>query len=152
MSSTFVPPDFDPPRELSTRHFRLEPLGPQHNERDHAAWTTSIEHIRSTPGFPDGGWPPVEGMTLERNLADLERHARDFEARTGFTYTVLDSEDDVIGCLYIYPDPTGANDAEVLSWVTARHAELDVVLYETVSEWLATSWPFSTVRYAPRRG
>ncbi|HEX7099585.1 MAG TPA: N-acetyltransferase [Acidimicrobiia bacterium] len=152
MSSTFVPPDFDPPRELSTRHFRLEPLGPQHNERDHAAWTTSIEHIRSTPGFPDGSWPPVEGMTLERNLADLERHARDFEARTGFTYTVLDAEDDVIGCLYIYPDPTGANDAEVLSWVTARHAELDVVLYETVSEWLATSWPFSTVRYAPRRG
>jgi hypothetical protein len=31
---------------------RLEPLGPQHNQSDHAAWMSSIEHIRSTPGYP----------------------------------------------------------------------------------------------------
>ena len=27
---------------------------------------SSIEHIRATPGFPDGNWP--EPMPLERNL------------------------------------------------------------------------------------
>lgn len=44
-------------------------------------------------------------MTLEGNRADLERHARDFAARSGFTYTVLDPSDrSVIGCVYIYPD------------------------------------------------
>jgi hypothetical protein len=44
-------------------------------------------------------------MTPEENRADLERHARDFAARSGFTYTVLDPSDrDVIGCVCIYPD------------------------------------------------
>ena len=44
-------------------------------------------------------------MTLEENLDDLERHARDFADRTGFTYTVLDpATRAVMGCVYIYPD------------------------------------------------
>ena len=87
-----------------TEQFRLEPLGPQHNESDHAAWTSSIEHIRATPGYPDGRWPPADGMTLEENLADLRRHAGDFTRGVGFTFTVLDPDDnDVIGCVYIYP-------------------------------------------------
>ena len=150
VTDTFVPDDFVPPTELVTPDFRLVPLGPEHNERDLAAWTSSIEHIRSTPGFPDGNWPPLDGMSSERNLADLERHARDFGERKGFTYTVLDADEEVIGCLYIYPDTTGASEAEVLSWVSARRAELDILLYEAVSEWLAAHWPFQTIRYAPR--
>ena len=85
-----LPMDFEPPTALVGDHFRLEPLGPQHNEADHAAWTSSIAHVRSTPGFPDGKWPPPEGMSLDRNLDDLRRHAADFEARTGFTFTVLE--------------------------------------------------------------
>ena len=76
----FVPTDFEPPTTLGSDHFRLEPLGPQHNEADHAAWTSSIAHVRSTPGFPDGNWPPPEGMSLDRNLDDLRRHAGDFDA------------------------------------------------------------------------
>jgi hypothetical protein len=100
----FVPADFSPPSALATDDFRLEPLGPQHNEADHAAWTSSIEHIRATPGYPDGNWPPLEGMTLDANLADLRRHADDFASRKGFTFTVLDpADDDVIGCVYLYP-------------------------------------------------
>lgn len=151
MSDSFVPDDFMVPRELVTPHFRLVPLGPEHNERDHAAWTSSIEHVRSTPGFPDGSWPPVEGMSLERNLADLRRHADDFVRRAGFTFTVLDRHDeDVIGCVYIYPDNHGDSDAEVQSWVRAEHADLDPVLHQAVSEWLAADWPFTKVRYEPR--
>ena len=80
-------------------HFLLEPLGPEHNEDDHEAWSSSIEHIRATPGFLDSRWP--HPMTLDENRADLERHARDFAQRSGFTYTVLDPADrDVIGCVY----------------------------------------------------
>ena len=47
----FVPDDFDVPQQLIHTAFRLEPLGVQHNERDYAAWTTSMDHIKATPGF-----------------------------------------------------------------------------------------------------
>jgi hypothetical protein len=39
---------------LETDEFHLEPLGPRHHHADHAAWMSSIEHICSTPGYPDG--------------------------------------------------------------------------------------------------
>ncbi|MEO3793005.1 N-acetyltransferase [Nonomuraea sp. B10E15] len=147
----FVPGDFVVPVNLVTPQFRLEPLGPQHNAADHAAWAGSIEHIRATPGFPDGSWPPLEGMTSEANLADLERHANDFARRRGFTYTVLDAAgDEVIGCVYIYPSRSDDHDADVSSWVRADRAELDVPLYEAVTAWLSARWPFETLDYAPR--
>ena len=143
----FVPEDFQPPPELVAEQFLLEPLGPQHNEPDHAAWSTSIEHIRATPGYPDGRWP--REMTLEENRADLERHARDFANRSGFTYTVLDPADrDVIGCVYIYPDKTGASDAVVMSWVRATHAASDTALRRLVSGWISEAWPFERISYA----
>jgi hypothetical protein len=144
---TFVPDDFRPPLELVADDFLLEPLGPQHNEADHAAWSSSIEHIRATPGYPDGRWP--REMSLEENRADLERHARDFANRAGFTYTVLDPSDrDVIGCVYIYPDKTGESDAEVMSWVRASRASSDAALRALVSGWLEAAWPFERVSYA----
>src|SRR5690625_4655234 len=105
-SATFVPANFEPPTSLVTERFRLEPLGPQHNEADRAAWMSSIDHIRATPGYPDGNWPPPGGMSPEQNLADLRRHADDFVAGKGYTFTVLDpADDDVIGCVYLYPTP-----------------------------------------------
>jgi hypothetical protein len=88
-------------------------------------------------------------MSLEQNLEDLVRHAGDFEARTGFTYSILDRED-VIGCVYIYPTEREGHDAEVSSWVIERRAELDVVVWSTLSTWLAEVWPFSRPYYAAR--
>jgi hypothetical protein len=108
---------------------------------------SSIEHIRATPGFSTWGWPPVEGMSLEENLRDLRRHAEDFERRVGFTYTVLDDHDVVIGCVYIYPSRPDPAITQVRSWVTATRAELDSVLYDAVDRWLAADWPFTEVRY-----
>lgn len=142
-SDDFVPAGFDPPTSLVTDQFRLEPLGPQHNQSDHAAWMSSIEHIRSTPGYPDGRWPPVEGMTLEENLDDLRRHADDFTRGTGFTFTVLDSStDDVIGCVYLYPTAAEDWDVTVQSWVRADRAEVDGPLADAVARWLAADWPW----------
>ncbi len=123
-----------------------------------------MDLVTATPGFADWGWP--HPMPLEANLADLVSHADDFTARKGFTYTVLEphaprfesepeSAGDVIGCVYIYPvdpsDPMGAeHDARVRSWVRVSRAELDVVLWRAVTDWLASSWPFTSVAYAPR--
>ena len=147
--SGFVPDDFVVPRELVAGGFRLEPLGPQHNEGDYRAWTSSIEHIRATPGFAGRAWP-TPGMTPTENLGDLRRHAADFAGRSGFTYTVRASgSDEIIGCVYIYPLAEGYG-ADVRSWVSADQASLDVVLYDAVSGWLAEAWPFTGVRYSPR--
>jgi hypothetical protein len=156
---SFVPNSFDPPRGLVSAEFVLEPLGPQHNEADHAAWSSSIDHIRATPGFEGQSWP--HEMTLAENLGDLEKHARDFEERRGFTYCVLDpGGSDVIGCVYIYPvraavtaaaDDDERHDASVRSWVRADHAALDEPLRSAVSDWLRKVWPFERVAYARQR-
>jgi hypothetical protein len=149
-SPAFVPEGFEPPTSLVGERFRLEPLGPQHNEADHAAWTSSIEHIHSTPGYTDRPWPPRDGMTLEENLADLRRHADDFRERVGFTFTVLDQADgDVIGCVYLYPSASDDWDVTVRSWVRADRSELDVPVADAVAQWLATDWPWERV---DRRG
>ena len=151
MEDPFVPPNFGVPSAHAWSEFHLEPLGEQHNERDHAAWMSSIDHIRSTPGFseqeePD--WPVV--MTLEANLEDLVRHAKDFEQRRGFTYSILDG-DDVVGCIYIYPDRRPGHDAAVSSWVRESRAELDTAVREALSTWIDEAWPFSNAYYAGRR-
>ncbi len=142
---SLVADTFVVPLSFECPGFRLEPLGPQHNDRDHVAWMSSIDHIRQTPDFPHDAWPTA--MTLESNLADLVRHASDFDNRSGFTYSILDG-DDVIGCVYIYPSPTA--DASVSSWVRASRAEMDVVTWQAISTWLETDWPFTTVEYGAR--
>lgn len=154
MAEPFVPDDFEVPSGLTRAEMRLQPLGPEHNERDHEAWSSSIDHIRATPGFqerdaegdPEARWP--HPMSLEENLGDLERHAADFATRRGFTYSVLDPDtDDVIGCVYIYPSKDGDHDARVESWVRASRSELDAALFHAVSDWLDADWPFSRVDY-----
>lgn len=138
-----MPDDSVPPRALLAERFRLEPLGPQHNESDLAAWSSSIDHIWSTLGFPDGSWPPPEGMSLEENLADLTRHAADFKASKGFTFTVLDpADEEVIGCVYVYPTKSPDHDVQVQSWVRVDVAELDRPLAQAVADWLAADWPW----------
>lgn len=150
MPAPLVPADFAVPAGLRTELFVLEPLGPEHNEADYAAWTRSIQHIRQTPGFAGRTWP-VESMSLEQNAADLAMHARDFADRSGFTYTVLDpAAGDVIGCVYLYPPRREGYDVDVRSWVRADRAELDKLLYDLICRWLAGSWPFERADYAAR--
>ena len=150
MEHSFVPPDFEAPQSYAWSDFHLEPLDEQHNERDHAAWMSSIDHIRSTPGFsPDEepGWPIA--MTLEKNLEDLVRHAKDFRERKGFTYSILEG-DDVIGCIYIYPSRRAGHDAEISSWVRKSSAELGTPVREELANWIDEAWPFSNPSYAGR--
>jgi hypothetical protein len=144
----FVPVDFVVPLRLETPQFRLEPLGPEHNDADYRAWSSSMEHIQATPGWKESSWP--RDMTLEENRADLQRHADDFENRSGFTYTVLEPGGAVVGCVYVYPPPDDRHDVRVESWVTASRVELDGPLWKAVSDWLTAEWPFENVDYAPR--
>ncbi len=149
MSESFVPSEFQLPSAVVGPGFRLEPLGPEHNERDHEAWMSSIDHILTTPGMDawNGQWPVP--MSLEANRNDLVQHREEFDRREEFAYSILDG-DDVVGCLYIDPTTEPGFDAHVLTWVTASRADLDPVVWRFVSDWLAEVWPFETVIYAPR--
>ena len=147
MTTSFVADDFTVPTTFFGTGFRLEPLGPEHNERDHEAWMSSIDHIRSTPGFEGWSWPSP--MSLAKNLADLEMHTRHFENREGFTYTILDG-DEVIGCVYIYPSDDESHDTDVRSWVTASRSEMDETVWRELSDWLNNVWPFQSFEYAAR--
>jgi hypothetical protein len=147
MPKAFVPQDYEIPQVFAGDGFHMEPLGPEHNERDYEAWMSSVDHIRATPGFPDSDWPAP--MHLDENLADLVRHADDFGNRTGFTYSIVDGND-VIGCLYIYPSRNAAYDADVRSWVRQSRAEMDTIVWRSASQWLVEEWPFSKPQYAER--
>jgi hypothetical protein len=146
---SFVPTGFDPPTRLTVAEFRLEPLGPEHNERDYAAWSSSMDHIRRSPGYGKGGnWP--RQMSLDENRADLERHARDFFDRAGFTFTVLNRSDEVVGCVYVYPADDGVHDARVLSWVRESEAQHDGAFRRGIADWLSSdAWPFTRPLYEP---
>jgi hypothetical protein len=148
-TTPLVPHDFAVPAGLSNDLFVIEPLDVRHNESDHAAWTSSIDHIKATPGFAGRSWP--EPMSLTENAADLARHARDLTDRTGFAYTVLDpGSGEVIGCVYIYPPRRDGYDVDVRSWVRADRADLDKPLHDVVRRWLAEAWPFRRPDYAER--
>jgi hypothetical protein len=88
-------------------------------------------------------------MTLDENLRDLEMHARHFQDREGFTYSILDG-DEVIGCVYIYPSNDETSDADIKSWVTASRSEMDETVWRELSDWLNNVWPFQSFEYAAR--
>lgn len=134
------PPALLPPVGLPPRHelFVFEVLGPEHNGADLAAWSSSIDHIRATPGF---GRPwPERPYTTDENLADLTEHRDHHERRLDYAWTVLDPDDRsaVIGCVYLKPDPTGRSGATGSSWVRASHAHLDAPLVDHLAPWFAS--------------
>ncbi len=144
MAANFVPPQFVVPTTFEGPGFTLEPLGPQHNERDHAAWMSSIDRIKAIPAFKGASWPVP--MSLEQNLSDLRGHARDFVNRDGFTYSILDG-DEVIGCVYIYPSSDPGADADMRWWVTATRSAMAAVVGPAFADWLEAEWPFVNPSY-----
>jgi len=146
----FLPTDFVAPRPVHTDQFRLALLGPEYNESDYAAWTSSIDYIRSLPGWTTSSWP--RPMTIKENLQDCASHRARSSAGSDFAYTVLlPDRDEVIGCVYLKPTtPPHRGAVAVSSWVTPAHADLDKPLYEVVTQWLTDTWPWSVVHYDPR--
>ena len=73
--------------------------------KDYDAVMTSIDHLQKM--FPIWNWPSKD-LTLEQDLIDLGWHQKEFQIRSSFTYTVVTlDENQVIGCLYIFPTKKG---------------------------------------------
>ena len=147
--SSFVPDSFEVPATLETDRFRLRMLSVDDVERDYEAVIESRELLHAQFGGP---WPR-EGFTLQENLADLERHQREFKQREAFAYTVVSlDESRVLGCVYINPSEDEDTDAEVYMWVRQTEFDkgLDPILYETVKKWLEETWPFDQIKFPGR--
>ncbi len=145
----FVPAEFAIPSELLTKHFKLRMLSVDDVEKDFEAVTSSAAHVSKV--WPDSGWP--QGLTLRQNLVDLGWHEKEFQNRSSFAYTVVNSDDSrVLGCLYFYPTCKAGYDAEIFMWV--RQSELatglDGELFRAVQAWLASDWPFDNPGYPGR--
>jgi hypothetical protein len=137
----FLPAGFVVPLPPPHPDFEFEILGPEHNESDLAAWTSSIEHIRNSPGWADATWPS-RVYTLEENLADLTEHRAQHESGLEFAWTVLrPATREVIGCAYLKPPRSENGPAVATSWVRADLGHLDPVLRAHLRPWWAGAWP-----------
>ncbi len=150
-SMALVRPDFAVPPGAATALFVLEPLGPQHNAADLAAWTSSIAHKGRRPGSPvaRGRTGPFLSRRTRRTWRATPR-----TSRNGLASPIrcsIQQRAKVVGCVYLYPPRRPGYDVDVRSWVTADHADLDKPLYAFVCEWLARVWPFNEPDYAVRR-
>ena len=159
---TFYPENAQIPLGLRTDEFVLRMLGPRDVELDYEAVMASKESLRAYSG---GTWPH-DGFTIEENLADLEAHERDFHARTGFTYTVMNlAESQCLGCVYLYPlkhilrrtdigedvlATVTDGEANASFWARQdRHADdLDKRLLATLIPWLRKDFAFSKLWFS----
>lgn len=147
----FVPSDFDVPLVFENEHFRIRTLTVNDVVKDYDAVMSSLEHLQGVFG-PNSTWPQAD-LTFEQDLIDLGWHQKEFQIRSSFTYTVVSlDEKRVLGCLYMYPTDKGEFDAEITMWVRADIVDdgSDAILFQTVSDWVAESWPFKNPAYPGR--
>jgi hypothetical protein len=152
----FYPADAPIPDGLRADEFRLRPLGRADNLLDYDAVMATQETLRRRG---DGGWPRPD-FTLDENRIDLERHAADFQARLGFTYTVQDPAGArCLGCVYVYPRAdlmrrVGADETtvarvgdEAAMWFWVRPDgvanDLDRRLLDALLPWLRNDFAFA---------
>lgn len=103
------------------------------------------------------GWPS-DKSTLEQNHSMMQVHLRQQEKNTAFTYVVVDRQGgQLIGAIYFVPvmpnrSQSGAIDekkynAEVTWWLTEQAVSdsLHNDLFQLVTDWLRTSWPWGQV-------
>ncbi len=138
--------------ELATGH-HLRPIRADDVGIDYPAVMGSRERLWERYGAA-WGWPP-ETMTFAQDRDDLAHHEVEIAAQESFNYAVLDAgETELLGCVYIDPPDEAAppgTDAVVSWWVVDREAggELDRALADVVPGWLADTWGFTAVDFAP---
>lgn len=160
----FYPDTAPVPAELRTPHLLLRPLGPEHVERDYAAFMSSRERLLIWSG---GSWPAAD-FTLEMNMQDMRFHRREHEQRIAFTFTVMSHDESRCeGCTYTNgwektarrmgaPIPDIARDFDGLTsyWVrdSALAHGLDTELLRGLIDWFDRDWSFGRALFFANSG
>lgn len=150
----WLPNEFVHPErvKLATGH-HMRPIRASDVEIDYPAVMGSRDRLWSRYGDA-WGWPPPD-MTYEADRADLAHHEAEIAAHITFNYAILDQDEtELLGCVYIDPpsdaSPEGT-EAVVSWWVVDQQVDsrLDHALRDFVPQWLAETWGFGGVEYAP---
>jgi hypothetical protein len=147
----FVPSDFDVPAIYENDYFRIRTLTVNDVVKDYDAIMSSLDHLQGVFG-PNSTWPSSD-LSFEQDLIDLGWHQKEFQIRSTFAYTVVSlDEERVLGCIYINPTNRGDFDADITMWVRADIVDegYDVILFETVSDWVSETWSFQKPGYPGR--
>ncbi|QCI96227.1 twin-arginine translocation pathway signal protein (plasmid) [Novosphingobium sp. EMRT-2] len=147
----FVPADFNVPTHVEGPDFTIVPLAPALAKIDYDAYMASIEHLQKT--FSRSTSWPHEGISAADAVQDMETEQARFQARKSFAYSVLTPDGmRERGCVYVYPSTVPGYDAVVRLWVTKAEydAGFDAELYQWVTHWVRTDWPFAKVAYPGR--
>jgi hypothetical protein len=153
--SGWLPDDFCHPErlDLATGH-HLRPIRASDVDLDYPAVMGSRGRLWAQYGDA-WGWPGAD-MTFEEDRRDLLRHEQEIAGRLSFNYGVFDEpERALLGCVYVDPVEEGGDDsaagpgAVVSWWVVDAEANgpLAATLTDAVPVWIATVWPFTSVRY-----
>ncbi len=110
-------PGLAPPRTADLGDFLLEPLTPACAAEDFAAVTGSAGLL---DGIFGDAWP--RGLTWEANLADLDRHAREFDAGLAFAWVIRAPSGGYLGCAYINPPAKTGGAGVVHLWLRQEAA------------------------------
>lgn len=149
--SSFVPANFSVPTLVETASFKIVPLDPVLVNVDFDAYMSSIEHVQTT--FTRSNDWPHKDISYADAMRDMEAEQARFKSRTSFAYAVLTPDGSrERGCVYVSSSPIDGYDAVVRMWVTKAEydAGFDAELYEWVTHWIKTDWPFRNVAYPGR--
>ncbi len=149
MAKLFIADNFEAPRCFDSKNFHFRVLEEQVAEQDFEAINSSQKRLQGIFG-PTSDWPRSD-LTLAENRLSLQVHQREFDACEAFAYSVFNiTRDKCLGSIYLDPSPSPDYDCVVHLWIRDDSIELDAVLYQTVIEWLADSWPFGKVAFPGR--
>jgi hypothetical protein len=151
---SWLPDGFETPQrlDLATGH-HLRPIRGDDVAIDYPAVMGSQPSLWARYGEA-WRWPPAT-MTYEQDHEDLIRHEVEIAAQETFNYAVLDAgETELLGCVYVDPpedDCPPGTDALVSWWLVDAAAGTDLgrELAGVVPRWLADTWRFRAVHYAP---
>lgn len=145
----FIPDSFMPPTRVSTSHFSFIVLNEKIAIVDYELVMANQARLQGIFG-PNSDWPKAS-MTYEENIASLATHKEEFMSRAAFAYAVYTRHSEkYIGCVYIDPPQSSDFDCDVYLWIGAEDITLDNLLYQTITHWLKTAWPFSKLAFPGR--
>lgn len=145
----FIPDSFEPPKRVSTSHFSFTVLDEQIATADYELVMANQPRLQGIFG-PSSNWPKAS-MTFEENIASLATHREEFMSRAAFAYAVYTRDSErYIGCVYIDPPQSSDFDCDVYLWIGSEDIALDDLLYQTITHWLKTAWPFSKLAFPGR--